>query len=209
MKTKAPAIRSAAEPASGPPAITLHSSQAMGRRTASEPRPTIAIGRSRSSSASAWPPRRAALAAIAERIPPSTGPAILSSVQTAATPITPAPKKRTSRVKMVRAHSSGPPGSGLWAVRIGSRTHQPITRPRNIAAPTEIPTRWPTPISAKERPPEIPVAPAPARNQAEASAATSRVWVRIAKPAETRLLQTSTERPLALSSSPARLFEPT
>ena len=40
------------------------------------------------------------------------------------------------------------------AVRIGSRIHQAMTRPSSIAMPTEMPTRWPAPTSAKERPPE-------------------------------------------------------
>ena len=80
---------------------------------------------------------------------------ILSKVQIAATPITPAPKKRTSLRKTVLATSSAGPAMPL--VRIGSRIHQPITSPANIAAPTEMPTRWPAPIRAGERPAAIPV----------------------------------------------------
>src|SRR3546814_13499240 len=70
-----------------------------------------------------------------------TGPAIFTSVHTAATPITPAPKKRTSAEKIVLAQVSAPPAIGCAAVRNGSSTHQPTTSPRNIAAPTEMPTR--------------------------------------------------------------------
>ena len=84
---------------------------------------------------------------------------ILSRVQTAATPITPAPKKRTSERKTVPATSSAGPGTP--AVRIGSTIHQPVISPASIAMPTEMPTRWPAPISAKERPPEMPVEEAP------------------------------------------------
>ena len=40
-------------------------------------------------------------------------------------------------------------------------TTQAITRPTSIAMPTEMPTRWPAPIRAKERPPEMPVAEPP------------------------------------------------
>ncbi len=85
-----------AEPWSGPPESTSHNSQAIGTSTASETIATIDTGRSRSSSATVCPAPRAALDAMAERMPPITGPAIFSKVQIAATPITPAPKKRTS-----------------------------------------------------------------------------------------------------------------
>ena len=42
----------------------------------------------------------------------------------------------------------------------------------------------------------MPVAPAPTRNQTAASVATNLVWVRMAKPAETTLVQTRSREPL-------------
>ncbi len=150
-KINAPPISSSADPASGPLAITSHSTQAIGTITASDPSSTSAIGMSRSSTASTAPLCRARLAAIAERMPPSTGPAIRSKVHTAATPITPAPKKRTSLLKIAPAQSAvAAPGIGCAPVRIGSSTPQAITMPSPIASPTEMPTRWPTPTSANE-----------------------------------------------------------
>ena len=116
------------------------------------PPATMPIGKSRSPSASSSPRPRAADAVMAERMPPITGPAILSKVHTAATPITPAPKKRTSWRKMVVAHSSVPTGNGCCAVRIGSRIHQPVASPTNCAMPTDSPTRCPTPNKAKLKP---------------------------------------------------------
>ena len=41
------------------------------------------------------------------------------------------------------------------------RSHQAVTQPISIAMPTEMPTRWPTPIRAKERLVEMPVAAPP------------------------------------------------
>ena len=182
----------------------------MGTSIASVAAATMPIGMSRSSSASSCPAWRARLAASAERTPETTGPAMRSSVQIAATAITPAPKKRTSALNTLPAQSSTlAPGIGWLAVSIGSSTHQPTTRPSSIAMPTEIPTRWPTPSSANESPPEIPVAPAPVRNHTEASAAISLVCVRIAKAAEATVFQASTESPLALSAAPCSLAKPT
>ena len=72
-----------------------HRSPAIGTSEATIVPPTMPIGRSRSVSSSTSPPERAAEAAMAERMPPTIGPMILSRVQTAATPIVPAPMKRT------------------------------------------------------------------------------------------------------------------
>ena len=90
------------------------------------------IGMSRSSSASvasALP--RAGDAAIAERMPPSIGPTILSSVQIAATPITPAPKKRTSAAEHRVGQRLGIARSRR-CVRIGSKIHQAINKPTSM-----------------------------------------------------------------------------
>jgi hypothetical protein len=64
---------------------------------------------------------------------------VLSKVQIAATPITPAPRKRTSDLSAVCATSSASPGTPL--VRIGSTIHQPRIIPVSMARPTERPTR--------------------------------------------------------------------
>ena len=94
-------------------------------------------------------------------------------------------------------------------MRIGSSTHQPVAIPTSCAIPTDSPTRCPTPSSANDSPPEIPVALAPMRNQRAVSAAASFIWVSNANPAEARLPQISTESPLALSAPPSRAAEPT
>ena len=109
------------------------------------------------------------------------GPMILSKVQIAATPIVPAPMKRTllrntSLTKAARSGAAPVPA----AVSHGTSTTQLISSPMNIAIPTAIPTRWPTPISAIDMLVDMVVAPAPRRNVVAASAATSLVWARIA-----------------------------
>ena len=207
--SNAPPMSTTPDAASGPPAMTLHSRIPIGTSIASETRPTTPIGKSRSVSASTSPPRRARLAASAEATPPITGRAIFTSVHTAATPITPAPKKRTSARNTALASSSALPPLSLCAVRKGSSTHQPVAMPTSCAMPTDRPTRCPTPSRANDSPPEIPVAPAPTRNQRAASAVASFIWVSNAKPAEARLPQISTLRPFALSAPPSRAAEPT
>ena len=175
MNRSAPPINATPDAASGPPAITDQSSPAMGTSVASATAATIPIGRSRSPIASSAPSRRAEAAASEERMPPMTGPMIFRSVQIAATPITPAPRKRTSRLKIPPAHSATGPVEGAMAVRMGSATHQPMAIPASMAIPTDRPTRCPTPIRANDSPPEMPVAPAPVRNQTLASATASLV----------------------------------
>ena len=76
---------------------------------------TIPIGRSRSviGSASPRPALRSRPAASAPRIPAMIGPMILSNVQIAATPIVPAPMKRTLWTKMSPTKSSRLVPSGI------------------------------------------------------------------------------------------------
>ena len=73
------------------------------------------------------------------------GPRILENVQSAATPMTPAPKNRRSVRKMVSAASCADSVAGDAAVRIGTKMPQPMRMPTNIAMPTERPTKCPTP----------------------------------------------------------------
>ena len=84
MKRIAPAISAKDAPASGPPDSSDQSSTPIGSIRNSEPPNTQLIDISCSSIASACPPCRARDAAIAERMPPITGPAILIKVQIAA-----------------------------------------------------------------------------------------------------------------------------
>jgi hypothetical protein len=208
MNSKVPRISGTAALSSGPPAMKRHSSQAIGISEARITPPTIPIGMSRSSRGSAEPlVARRRDAAIADRMPARIGPMILSNVQIAATPITPAPRKRTSERNTVFATSSAVPGAP--AVRIGSTIHQPSTSPANIAAPTEMPTRCPAPISAKDRLPEMPVAPAPTLKKAAASSANSRVLDTKVKPAATSELNTISRSPFSASAPPSRLPAPT
>ncbi len=132
-----------------------------------------------------------------------------NNVQIAATPITPAPKKRTSLRNTPFAQAATSLACGAAAVRIGSTTHQPTTTPSRIASPAESPIRCPAPSSANDSPALTPVAPAPTRKKRAASPAISRVCVRIEKPAAASVLATIADRPLALSAPPWRLSSPT
>ena len=84
--------------------------------------PTMPMGRSRSVMSTVPPPRRAALDTAAARMPRTIGPRILSSVQTAATAIAPAPTNRTSWPNVVETTSdtSAPLGRSPH-VSVGSR----------------------------------------------------------------------------------------
>jgi hypothetical protein len=84
-------------PPSGPPARKVASSTPIGTRQISETMAMIPIGMSRSVMASSppWPARRLRSAASAPVTPVQSGIASLASVQIAATPIAPAPMKRT------------------------------------------------------------------------------------------------------------------
>ena len=53
----------------------------------------------------------------------------------AATPITPAPKKRTSVRNTPLAQAATSPACGAIAVRIGNTSHQPTATPSRIAMP--------------------------------------------------------------------------
>ena len=156
---------------------------------------TMLIGMSCSVRSSTSPLRRRRLAARAEVRPPISGPASLISVQMAATPMTPAPMKRTSRLHTVPASSSAPTSAGRVVaiegmplavsqamvsgeVRIGTAIPQARIRPNSCARPTARPIRWPAPSRANCMPKPRPVAPPPSD--------AGSLMNRAASPAKTR-----------------------
>ncbi len=187
-----------------------HSRPAIGTSDARIVPPTMPIGRSRSVSSSASPPARAADAAMAERMPATIGPMILSRVQTAATPIVPAPMKRTWLRKTLFTVAATSAPTPCIEVSTGTNTAHEISMPISMAMPTVMPTRWPTPIKAKDRLAEAPLAAPPPRRKAVASSpATSFIAASNAKPAEAIEPATMAARPLAFSSAPPIEPEPT
>ena len=173
----------------------------MPTRQATEMAPTRFIGMSCSTRSSVWPPLRRDCAAKAEVRPPTRGPASFISVQMAATPITPAPMKRTSRAQTVPASSSAGASAGRVVaiegmplavsqamvsgeVRIGTAMHHARIRPNSWAKPTVRPIRWPAPSRANCMPKPTPVAPPPraagSLMKRAASAANSRAATPIA-----------------------------
>ena len=153
----------------------------------SEPRidtPMMPIGISRSVSGRlpCPPTLRARLALSAVVTPLMIGPMIRSRVQMAATPMVPAPMKRTFSRKVVptkvsRSAALPRPASPVCQ---GTSTNQLMTRPTSMAMPTAMPTRCPTPIRAIDRLVVTVVAPAPNPKLRDASVAASLVWARIA-----------------------------
>ena len=77
------------------------------------------------------------------RTPSAMGPSRLSSVQTAAMPIAPAPTKRTwwPQTSVANLAMSAPGGMAATAVSSGTATPQAITTPVSIAIPAMMPTR--------------------------------------------------------------------
>ena len=71
--------------------------------------------------------------------------------QIAATAIAPAPMKRTCVRQTVVTKSASGACCGVSAVRTGTAPSQVTAMPSNIAAPTEMPTRWPAPNIAIEK----------------------------------------------------------
>ncbi|MNV64995.1 hypothetical protein D3C71_1576640 [compost metagenome] len=116
------------------------------------------IGMSCSVRSRTSPWARLVWAAMAEVRPATRGAASLARVHRAATPMTPAPMKRTSLAQTVMASSSaGAPAGRLaaiegtpWAaaqamnsgeVRMGTKISQARTRPNNWVRPTARPIR--------------------------------------------------------------------
>ena len=82
--------------------------------------------------------------------------------------------------------------------------------PISMAMPTVMPTRWPTPMSAIDRLIDAPLAAPPPRRKAVASSpAASFIAASSAKPAEATEPATMAARPLAFSSAPPIVPEPT
>ena len=96
-------------------------------------------------------------------------------LQSAATPMVPAPMKRTSPRKVVLTRWATSPVTPCAAVSIGTSPPQAMSMPNSMAAPTESPTRCPTPMSAIDRLVEAAVAPRPTRKATATSLATSRI----------------------------------
>ena len=98
-------------------------------------------------------PRARATRPSPSAMPPMIGPMILSRVQIAATPIAPAPMKRTCCRNTAFDHVVG----AVARRRLHRGQHrapaspQAMSMPTSIAMPTVMPTRWPTPISAIEQ----------------------------------------------------------
>ena len=83
--------------------------------------------------------------------PPTTGLASLASVQIAATPMAPAPMKRTCCRQIVGVR--GEIDAGRRRLQVGEDRHaaaQAISSPVSMAMPTDRPTRWPAPKSASD-----------------------------------------------------------
>ena len=150
--------------ANGPPAAKPASRNAIGTISTTIVAPTRPIGKSRSvRSSDALPPEpRWRDAAMAPAIPRTIGRITRSSVQIAATPIVPAPMKRTLARNTLDTNAAiSVPGGGPLAVIIGRITTKLITMPTSMAMPTASPTKCPTPTSASEKPAENVVPPAP------------------------------------------------
>ena len=76
---------------------------------------------------------------------------VRSKDQMAATAIAPAPINRTSLRQMPLTKLARSPCIGVIAVMRGTAPAQAIRMPSSMARPTEIPTRWPAPTSAREK----------------------------------------------------------
>ncbi len=121
------------------------------------------MSRSVIGSVSPSPARRARDARSDDTTPATTGPASRPSDHSAATPIAPAPTKRTSLRNTVPARVATSAVAGWNDESNGTNTPHASTMPASIATPTVTPTRWPTPTSASESPMSRPVTDAPAR----------------------------------------------
>ncbi len=76
---------------------------------------------------------------------------VRTSDHIAATAMAPAPMKRTCVRQIVVTKSASGAWKGVIAVRTGTAPSQAMAMPSSMAAPTEIPTRWPAPNSAREK----------------------------------------------------------
>ena len=100
-------------------------------------------------------------------VTPTTGarPTTIATLTTtcqnviAATPMTPAPKNRTSLRKTVVATCCAVPAISIDAVRMGNRIQDPTAIPARMARPAEMPMRCPAPINAIDRLEDTAVAP--------------------------------------------------
>ena len=188
-------------------------SQPIGSRHTSEIRPTWPIGMSCSvrGSSAALPAPRAREAAIAEARPLITGLTSLASVQIAATPMVPAPTKRTLWLQVAFARSAIEPATGIIAEKCGTPQPQPISAPTSIAMPTHSPTRCPMPNSANDRKKSNPVTPPcvpPTRKYCTTSPANTRVATTTANTADTIEPHSTASRPARLEAAAASALTP-
>ena len=139
--TKVPIITGQMPAAMAVPELKYHRSAAVGTSRARMVPPTTPMGRSRSVSSNTVPAWRALEAAMAERMPLMIGPMMRKRLHSAATPIVPAPMKRTSILKVVLTSWSRSPVTPCRCVRKGTNPTQAMSMPTNIAIPTESPTR--------------------------------------------------------------------
>ena len=152
--------RSAAprQPASGPPAMNSQSRKAIGTSMASETKADDADRHVALDERQRVAARCACRdAAIAERMPPMIGPIDLEQGPDRGDADHAGAEEAHVGAEQTCWPTSSARRPGRPLVRIGSRIAQAMTRPTSIAMPTEMPTRWPAPIRAKESPPEMPV----------------------------------------------------
>src|SRR6185312_11908608 len=181
-----------------------------GRMQTSEASPTRPMGMSCSvrGKSAPWPAERARCATSAERSPAATGCTSLPSVHTAATPMVPAPTKRTLWLQVSRARWASEAASvrcamsGVSAEKCGTPHTQEMSRPTSIATPTHSPTRCPTPNSANDRKKSKPETPAPRRKLRTTSLAKRRVAVIRENTPDTTEPHRSADSPALLSSTP-------
>ncbi len=128
-------------------------------------------------------------------------------LQIAATPMAPAPTKRTWRHTASAVVAASP---AMPCVQIGTKPAQVMSKPASMARPTDKPTRCPAPTKASEKPRSIPVAPIATRKYLVISAAATLVNVIACRPADMSAPKATTSGPRLRSiasgeaSSPVR-----
>ena len=135
-------------------------------------------------------------------MPSTIGLSNVNNVQIAATPIVPAPMKRTLVFHTVLENliASKLSGFGRWFVKYGTKPPQAIIMPTKMAIPLAIPIRNPAPNKAEEKPNGICVAPAPTGNQKDLDSPNTR------KPCVTKLIIPAKAPPDTISFIPPDCF---
>ena len=141
------------------------------------------------------------------RMPCTIEPEMRTSDQIAATPIAPAPTKRTWCENTVAATSSIGPATP-WLSQ-GSSAARAITAPSSIAMPVASPIRWPMPNTPSDSVPPKLVAPPRKRKLRAISPAATCTAVSTPKPAPATAPSTIVARPSRFSRAPSSLAMPT